>query len=247
MKAKIILSIVAISILLSSCLVNSLHPFYDEEDIYFDKILLGKWKTNDSTIWTVKQIYLAIGEDDNKKEYYKKGYVIGYTDENKVPIAFDMFIFKINNQTYADFYPSLYPTAHFENIPDLYELHSIRTHALAKIDISEEQIILTWFNGEWLAKLIENNRIKISHEFISFPEPISQKFKGQYVLTAKTIELKKFIEKYGNDENAFLKKEGKILPNGTYHWNAGDGKITGKMTFGQNNNENHIILNKLNE
>jgi hypothetical protein len=247
MKVKIVLSIVAISILLSSCLVNSLHPFYEEDDVYFDKNILGKWETPDSTIWTVKQIYLAIGEDKNKKEYYKNGYIIGYTDENKRPIAFDMFIFKINNQTYADFYPSLYPTAKLENIPDLFGMHSIRTHALAKIDISEGQIELTWFNGEWLAELIEKNRIKISHEFISFPEPISQKFKGQYVLTATTSELKKFIEKYGDDKNAFLKKEGKILPDGTYHWNAVDGDITGKMTFGNNSNENHIVLKKINE
>ncbi|MFX0011194.1 MAG: hypothetical protein ACFE9R_12830 [Candidatus Hermodarchaeota archaeon] len=244
MKSKTILSLIAISILLSSCLVNSLHPFYEEEDIFYDGSILGKWEANDSTIWTVRQIYLAVGEGEEKKEYYKNGYVIGYKDEDGKPTAFDVFIFKINNQTYADFYPSLYPTALFENAPDLY---SIRTHVLAKVEITNDQIELTWFNGEWLAGLIENNRIKISHEFIRYPEPISQKFKGQYVLTATTSELKKFIKLYGDDENAFLKKEGKILPDGTYHWNAGDGTFTGKMTFGEGADYTHIILRKLNE
>ena len=105
------------------------------------------------------------------------------------------------------------------------------------------------FQHDYLSirKNAQQNRIKISHEFISYPEPISQKFKGQYVLTARTSELKKFIEKYGNDENAFLVKEEKLLPDGTYHWNAGDGKITGKMTFGNSNIQNHIILKKVND
>ena len=244
MKSKVILSILAISTMLSSCLVNSLHPFYEEEDIYYDENILGKWEANDSTIWTVRQIYLAVGEGEEKKEYYKNGYVIGYTDENEKPVAFDVFIFKLNNQTYADFYPSFYPTTLFENFPDLY---SVRTHVLAKVEITDDQIDLSWFNGEWLAKLIENNRIKISHEFISYPEPISQRFKGQYVLTASTNELKKFIKLYGDDENAFHKKEGKILPDGIYHWNAGDGTFTGKMTFGEDMDFTHIILTKLNE
>ena len=247
MKSKSILSILTISVLLSSCLVNSLHPFYEEEDIYYDESLLGKWEANDSTVWTVRQIYLAVGEGEEKKEYYKNGYVIGYTDENGNPIAFDVYLFKINNQTYADFYPSLYPTRDFENIPDLYGMHSIRTHVLAKVELNDDQIELTWFNGEWLAELIENNRIKISHEFISFPDPVSQRFKGQYVLTASTSELKKFIKLYGDDENAFLNKEGKLLPDGTYHWNAGDSEYTGKMTFGEDNSWYHIILKKLDD
>jgi hypothetical protein len=246
MKSKVILVII-IATLLSSCIVNSLHPFYEENDVIYDEHLLGKWETNDSIVWTVKQIYFATGEGEEKKEYYKNGYVIGYINEKNKPIAFDMYIFKIDNQTYADFYPSLSPTSHFENIPDLFGMHSIRTHALAKIEFSEDEIELIWFNGEWLADLIENNRIKISHEFISFPEPISQQFKGQYVLTASTRELKQFIKKYGTDGNAFIKREGQILPNGTYHWNAGDGSITGKMSFGEYDNGSHLILKKLKE
>lgn len=246
MKSKTVLSIVVLSLLLSSCLVNSLHPFYDEKSIFFDEEFLGKWLDQDSTKWTIKKMYFSYGKGDQKEEYKTDGYAVRYSpkstwmkNENKKesPFAepswadFDVFLFKINNQLYADFTPTMLPS--FETWgynSEFSNLHRIRTHTLAKVVKDDNGFELIWFNGLWLAELIENNRIKISHEFIPFAKPYSRFYKGQYVLTASTSELQSFIKKYGNDPNAFVRKREPLnepRKAGKYTWNVGADQYSG--------------------
>ena len=55
----------------------------------------------------------------------------------------------------------------------------------------------------WLADLLKNNKIRISHE------TIHKKYQDDsYILTASTDELQKFLIKYGNDPNAFVDHPG---------------------------------------
>ena len=257
MKTKTILSIIAIPVLLGSCLVNSLHPFYNKEDVYFDENILGTWLDQDSAKWYIEKMYVSYGEGSQKKEYKTNGYTVRYNPRYKMnknreePYTeiftdFDVFLFKINNQLYADFTPTMFPT--FETMGNNFsKLHNIRTHTLAKVIKNDNSFELIWFNGLWLAELIDNNRIKISHEFIPFSEPYSQYYKGQYVLTAKTSELQSFIKKYGNDPNAFVRKK-EHLKDGEYKWNVGPDKYTGKMHFSQDSIISYnYILKKLDD
>lgn len=249
MKSRIIFLIIALSALFSSCLVNSLYPFYEENNVYFDKNLIGDWIDQDSTKWYVKQMYLSYGKDDKKEEYACNGYVIRYTREQPEPfkknvVNFDVFLFKINDQLYADFSPSMFPTFDTWGINDFGNLHSVRTHTLAKVNLQKDKFELVWFNGDWLAELIENNRIKISHEFIPFSKPYSLKYKGQYILTAKTRELQSFIKKYGSDPNAFVRKKDN-LKNGFYTWNVGPDYYTGEMSFRKDSTSYYYNLKKI--
>ncbi len=257
MKVKIILLIAAITILLSSCLVNSLHPFYNEETIFFDKELIGTWLDQDSTKWTFKTNYVSYGKGADKKEFSNGGYTVRYTPkgiwtqtQESLPMKrtsadFDVFLFKINNQIYADFSLTRFPTFNTFG-EDFAKLHQVNTHTLAKVIINKNQIELIWFNGIWLAELIENNRIKISHEFIPFNQPLLKNGKGQYVLTASTQELQNFIKKYGNDPNAFVRK--REMPNdGFYTWNVGADHYTGEMTFVKDSISYNYNLKKLDD
>ena len=75
------------------------------------------------------------------------------------------------------------------------DIHMIPAHTIARIDfVSEDEVVIAWFNEDWLKDLFEENRVKIDHEVIRTAE---ENFSKEYVLTASTDELQKFIIKYG--------------------------------------------------
>jgi hypothetical protein len=60
------------------------------------------------------------------------------------------------------------------------------------VQYNSDSILLYWFAEEWLTELFEQNRIRIKHETIEFPNY------ERHLLTATTDELQKFIKKYVN-------------------------------------------------
>jgi len=70
-------------------------------------------------------------------------------------------------------------------------------NTFAKVIIEDDQIGLSMFNGDFLEKLLKQNRIRIKHE----------KVEDSYVLTASSKELQKFVLKYAEDEDAFPEPE----------------------------------------
>jgi hypothetical protein len=68
--------------------------------------------------------------------------------------------------------------------------------------ITKDEVLIKWFNEEWLRTLFDQNRIKIAHEAIldEIPKDADDK---TYILTASTEELQKFLIKYGNEDAAF--------------------------------------------
>ena len=82
------------------------------------------------------------------------------------------------------------------------DIHLVPAHSLAIIDfVSENEVQINWFNEEGLKRVFEEKRVKIAHEVIISSDG---NFTKEYVLTASTDELQKFIIKYGNDEDAYL-------------------------------------------
>jgi hypothetical protein len=245
MKSKLITLLVLVGMMMTSCAVKSLHPFYKEDNLYFDPNLIGTWieSNKDSTRWHVNQIYFSYGEGEGKKEFRSNGYAVGHEDRKKKECeetkitTYDVFLFKLNNQIYADFCLPLFPEIHLDNL---------RIHNLAKVMIHNDEITFTFFSGDWLAELIETNKIRIAHEFIQYPKPMSMKYKGEYVLTASTDELQKFLIKYGNDPKAFVNKPIN-LDEGTYQWMSGTGLSKNKLHFNNNIISTTLRMKKLHD
>jgi len=63
--------------------------------------------------------------------------------------------------------------------------------------VSGDTMTIWRFNPDWLEKLFDENRIRISHENVG----------DQIVLTASTEELQKFIAKYSYDQEAYVDPE----------------------------------------
>lgn len=187
-------------LLLGSCVIKSLHPFYTQNVIYFEKKIIGNWIDNENANWnilTFKEVILKENKKNNPSELnddqfrtyamYKNGYV-AYFEKDSTKSSFVAMPFKIKGQLFLDFTPV--EDSESERLKnDLYRMHLIETHTLAKVDmLSDNEINIKWFSSKKLAELLEENRIKIKHEKIGFAETV--------LLTASSEELVKFIEKY---------------------------------------------------
>lgn len=183
------------TLLLTSCVVKSLHPFYTKETISFDKSFIGEWQDSKNGKWTIVSFKEEIlkenpiekmkSEDLQLYKEFKNSYYIkrDYKDKEVLFIATP---FVINNQKYLDFFPFDYQ----ENIDNLLESHSIYTHSLVKYDVLKNgEIEIRWLDEGKIEDLFKQKKIKIKHKTFGV-------LNDKYLLTASSKELQKFIKKY---------------------------------------------------
>ena len=192
MKARIIISVLAL-LLLNSCIVKSLFPFFTKDTIHFEKSLLGNWADSKNNEWKISSLKEKIKEEnkDDKQAIADdlgifKDYAEGYYIENNKS-HYLAVPFKINNQLFIDFLP-FSPENEFEEIPTLVSYHYVTAHSLVKVDVTNNKLSLKWLDSDKLEKLLDEKKIKIEYtQTLDFPS---------YLLTASSEELQKFIKKY---------------------------------------------------
>jgi hypothetical protein len=197
---------IVLTILLSSCVVKSLNPFYTQDIIYFEQKFIGNWQDSEKTHWSIEP-YKEVMLKESKKEVsefdkdelkmyksYKDGYVIIFEKDSITKSTFLAMPFKIKDQLFLDFTPIEDQESEQSKNNNLYTMHLIKTHTLAKFDItSDNEINIKWLSSKKLESLLDENKIKIEHEKVGFDETV--------LLTATSEELVKFIEKYMNSED----------------------------------------------
>jgi len=192
---------IVLALLLSSCVVKSLHAFYTQNLIYFEQKIIGNWQDSEKAHWSIepfkdvmlKESKKEISEfdKDELKMYnnYKDGYVIFFEKDSITKSTFLAMPFKIKDQLFLDFTPIEDQENEQSKNNNLYTMHLIKTHTLAKFDItSDNEINIKWLSSKKLESLLDENKIKIKHEKVGFDETV--------LLTATSEELVKFIEKY---------------------------------------------------
>jgi len=189
------------ALLLTSCIVNSLHPFYTNDVLYYEPKFEGNWADTENGIWDVKpfqEIFKELEKDLDKKSFdqYNKynniSYVVNY-EKDSAKSQFLVVPFKIKNQIFLDFTPAN-DNESLKCVNSLYSMHLIESHSLAKLDMdSEENIRIKWLDSDKLEALLKENKIKIKYEKIGIDDDV--------VLTASSEELVKFIEKYMDSED----------------------------------------------
>ena len=191
---KIYLVVIGIlGLLMSSCLVKSLHPFYNESDVVFRKDILGTYVDQKYGIWTIE----SEGDKLNKSKYY----LLKLVDKNKKKVTLRGCLFKLDNDYYVDFYLESGNNPHAET--DLSVLHVLGVHTVAKVIIGKNSLQIKWYNVVWLDELFKQNKIRLAHEKL---ETGAGLFPDDIVLTASTNELQKFMKKFANDPKAFDEK-----------------------------------------
>jgi hypothetical protein len=172
---------------LQGCIVKSIHPFYKEKDVVYEQAFEGSWTDQDGSKWMI-----------HKNVYKPNSYELHYS-KNGRDASLLGHLFMIEEEMYLDMTPL---EDNSEDMP-VFDLHLVPTHSIAKVSkITNQDVVIKWFNEEWLRKMFVENRIKIRHEFISDETPTS-KDDGMYLLTASTDELQAFVLKYGNNEDAY--------------------------------------------
>lgn len=197
MKAKAIVLIGLLAALLSGCLVKSLHSFYEESDVVYIPELNGTWMDDDSSRWVISRFAIPAGL--NKPDKLDNSYLVELYENASPPSKFNVHLFTVDGLWYLDFMPMKE-----DGDQAFYGYHFVPAHSLARIRFNSNlSMSISWFSEDWLQKLFEENRVKISHEVVHADET---GYGTQYTLTASTDELKKFLAKYGNDPDVFNEK-----------------------------------------
>jgi len=199
MKTRNILIAGIVTLFLSGCVVYSFYPLYTQKDLFTNDILTGEWFEEDD-----QEVKFSDGDSEwffkhpfvGKKEngiIDSTSYVLTMKtiEEGKEIVSqFRVHIIELGGAYFLDFY--LEDFLGNEELT-LASFHIVPVHTFAKLTVKPDQLIINWFNPDWMENLIKENKIRIHHEN-----------NGDYILlTAKPNELQKFVAKYVNSEEAF--------------------------------------------
>lgn len=208
-------------LLITACGIPSVHPLYQAEDLITNDTLTGTWETKTGTFavmplqtflkefdqdtvlvnrtsQTIKhtsdsiQAEFSVSEDN--KDFFKKLLNSGLDNIYLIQSLDNIENFylgglvNIENNYYVDFYKIDFHTSQF-----VYPVH-----LFMKLSIKQDSLILHTFNQSWLTDLIKNRQVRIKHEVND---------NDKFLLTASTLELQKFIAKYGNIKEAYSEED----------------------------------------
>ena len=198
-KISIIVGFAFLLIFLSSCL-NTLHPIFTEKDLAYDPKLIGTWKT-DSTgnksraVITNLSTESSIDLPGNISSIKQKGYLFSYQDENGTTSErYIAFLVRIGKHLYFDYYPA--DKKEDSKIDDFFGVHFVKMHTSYRVEILKDgSFELSQLDGDYIAKLIEEKKIHISHE--------TDADDNIMIITASTKELQQYLLKYGDEPSAY--------------------------------------------
>lgn len=203
MKTKHLIIILSFT-LFNSCIIKSLKPFYVQEALEFQDAFLGQWEDQGSNIWEISSVKAhleaeqtdtskVISEEDLKLyEIFKDGYYVSYIEKEEgkddIENHFIAMPFKVKDVILIDFLP-FYLGEVNNNLP---QAHLLKTHSVAKLDITDnKKVKLTWIDEDRINELYEKKQIRLDREIIGF-EGAGKDF----VLTASSRELYQFLKKF---------------------------------------------------
>ncbi|WP_111684176.1 hypothetical protein [Winogradskyella tangerina] len=196
MKLKTSFILIGIALLLSSCIVKSIQPFYTAESQFFDDRLEGEYITKSKKTWkfvSFKTEWEKENQDQTKLmkedieayERYKDSYVVEYVtkDDDAVFIAMP---FKVDDHLFLDFTPFYYEDS---GLNSMVAQHLLKTHSAAKVDFNDDgSIKLSWISESVIKRLFNEQKIRLKHEKVGIDEDL--------VLTSNSEELHSFLRKF---------------------------------------------------
>ncbi len=204
MKRVILPLIILISF--SGCYLKSVHPLVSEEDSILVPGLEGTW-LNGSELWVFANDarnvpnldYARWDMEYDSTEDAKLGadmylvFIADIENPDEEPLILIGRVTKLNDLYFLDLsYDELFYT---NEQPSMIEAHRFPVHTFSKLSIEKEegQLSIEFLASDWIKSLIEDNRVRIKHE----------KADDEILVTASTNDLRKFVEKYSDDEQAY--------------------------------------------
>ncbi|HAC16059.1 MAG TPA: hypothetical protein DCE78_08970 [Bacteroidetes bacterium] len=205
--------VAGLAVIFTGCGIPSVHPLFESTDLVNDEQIQGVWVRSDNTIkfhvmrvgdlrdqLQAKKDSLAnsggsdsdgnVDEDFGAIEYLDDlisrdlGNLYFIQNEEEPEEFYLAGLVEIGGELYFDFFKVDFELSKF----------SYPVHLFMKVSIASDELIMHMFSEEWLKEQIKNRQIRIQLE-------VNQD--DNYLLTAPTRDLKKFVEKYGSIEDAY--------------------------------------------
>ena len=177
-RLKLLVFPLGVLLLLSGCIVRSLHPLYTDENVIFDARLIGQWTEEDSKeIWEFSQ---------QGEQRYK---CVVYEEDGEQSILTARLL-EIKGKMFLDFFPT--ESDRQEGV--FYQLHILPVHSFAYVKQIEPTLQISFPSSDWLQELLEKNPDAIRHEELG---------EDDIILSASTEALQTFWLAHLDTEGAF--------------------------------------------
>lgn len=198
---KRLLLFLSLLILLPGCFLKSVHPLVADKDAVLLDGLEGTW-LDGNDLWTF------INDPRNVTNYDLSKYDLDIEVEDDEDITETLYLVLVQDITKPQEEPDIllgkvaeigdyhYLDLTFFRLTetdDLTDVHLFPVHTFSRVQAGGDELSIEFFKSDWISELIEANRVRIKHE----------KVDDQVLITASTRELQQFVEKYGDDDEAF--------------------------------------------
>ena len=157
----------------------SLQPSYTPPDVETELGLAGTWTTKEGDI--------TFRFEQGEGKSYKV--VVTETDGGKEQSAeFEAHLLRLGSSSFVDFFPNSAPGG-----SDFLQMHLLRAHSMARVELSPDTIQMAFFDGAWLQKKIDDKSVDVSY----------QNANGMVLLTGPTEEVQNLLFLHGNENEAF--------------------------------------------
>lgn len=197
----------------SGCFLKSVHPLFSAKDAVLLDGLDGTYEGADQRWifasdrhpeivadlirqYPAEDLSIDPGDEDSLGI---PGYLILYQDldkPDKIPVLFLGMVGKIGDQHYLNL--KLFEID-FGLGRDIVQTHKFNVNTFSRIKLSEEELQIEHLDSDWISDQIVNNRVRIKHELVESEYDDSR----EILVTASTHELQQFIQKYGNEPEAY--------------------------------------------
>jgi len=187
---SIVLAALAIAVLFTGCWQKSVYPFYKDKEVFFEEKLIGTWREADKTA------------DEGATWVFEKAeapnvFKVKITAKDTQPFDCDGRLFKLGETKFLDMH------SRNRGIVDM------PAHALFRVRELGETFKFQMLSPGWFKSRMQLHPKEIPNVFTSDPEHPDDVDKGEFVLTADTDRLQKYVLEHLNDEG-FWEEPGEL-------------------------------------
>lgn len=102
---------------------------------------------------------------------------------------YEMVITKIGE----DYFMDIYPPDDNESLGTISSMVWFPVHSFMKMELNKDKLLISSFHLKKMKRLFESNLVRMRHEMVD----------GSVLLTATTAEIRKFLEKYSDDDSVY--------------------------------------------
>jgi hypothetical protein len=216
-----VLIVIALILSITGCadfvMICSLNPFYLDKNVVLLHEIEGKWnaipllakikpgeKEESPSVWrqadttSLWKIERSISQENVKTKKGKDSTVFRPENFYKVKLVstqsdsavyqFKMVLFRVNNELYADFVPlgssgmdrSRFATESY-----------FTAHTLAKVNIHNNKLVVSWLAEESMKDMIENKRVRVNYKWVHSA--------NRLLLTGSSEQLSEMISRYAGE------------------------------------------------